>query len=169
MSSDLGRRGGYVAIGGDQPLSAQALADLLPAVLARGVPFRFAAGGWSMAPFIRDGDVVTIAPLTRSARLGDVVAVRGPGGRGIVVHRVVALRRSVCTIRADNCERDDGDAPRADILGTVIRVDRGPHRVRLGLGPERAVIAVLSRRAMLQPLVVTARGLRAVARGGGGS
>ena len=38
------------------------------------------------------------------------------------------------------------------ILGRVTRIERAGRRVRLGLGPERALIAVLSRRGLLRPL-----------------
>ena len=70
----------------DLPLSGQALLDLMRAVLAKGVPFRFCARGWSMAPFIRDGDVITVSPLRQSLPgVGEVVAFvrpedRQPGG-----------------------------------------------------------------------------------------
>ena len=38
------------------------VAELMTAVLTRGVPFRFQASGVSMSPFIHDNDVITIAP-----------------------------------------------------------------------------------------------------------
>jgi hypothetical protein len=167
MSSSSRESVGYVASGGVQALSAEALADLMPAVLARGVPFRFEARGVSMWPFIRDADVVTVAQVVRRPRLGDVVAARAPGGRRIVVHRVVALGRDACLIRADNCEREDGDVPYPDVLGVVTRVDRGSQHIRFGLGPERMAITLLSRAAVLRPLLGAAWSLRGlVVRGG---
>ena len=47
---------------GGLSLSGEALIELMRAVLARGLPFRFAARGFSMAPFIRDGDVISVSP-----------------------------------------------------------------------------------------------------------
>lgn len=166
MSSEPYQSARYAAFAGVQALSAEALADLLPAVLARGVPFRFEARGVSMTPFIRDADVVTVTRPAGRPRLGEVVAVPEPGGGGIVVHRVVARHHGACTVRADNCDRADGDVPYPDILGVVTCVERRTRRIRLGLGPERVAIALLSRSALLKPLLASAGKLRALARGG---
>ena len=111
-----------------------------------------------MIPFIRDGDVVTIAPLHgRRARFGEVVAFAGPAG-GLVVHRVVARMSDCYEIRADNSSGPDGVVPAVGVFGAVSRVERRGHRVRLGLGPERALVGGLVRLGLLQPLV---NGLRA--------
>ena len=112
-----------------------------------------------MMPFIRDGDVVTIAPLHgRRARFGEVVAFAGPAG-GLVVHRVVARMPDSYEIRADNSYAPDGVIPAAGVFGAVSRVERRGHRVRFGLGPERALVGGLVRMGLLQPVV---NGLRAV-------
>lgn len=143
-----------VVRGADLPLSGDALLDLMAAVLARGVPFRFRARGWSMAPFIRDGDVITVAPLGRAApRVGEVVAFVRPEGGNLVVHRVVALRGASVAIQGDNVpEYPDGLVPPANLLGRVTRIERVGRPVWLGLGPERHVIAWLSRTGLLLPL-----------------
>ena len=134
---------------------------MLKDVLARGVPFRFEAGGYSMTPFIRDSDVVTISPLHgRRARFGEVVAYAGPT-EGLIVHRVVARRPGFYEIRADNSYAADGVVPAARVFGAVSRVERRGHRVRLGLGPERALVGVLVRLGLLQPLVSALRAVRA--------
>ena len=50
------------------------------AVLEKGRAFRFEARGTSMLPLIRDGDVVTVTPLSGGGpRTGDVVAFADPG------------------------------------------------------------------------------------------
>ena len=41
-------------------LSGYVLIELMKAVLEKNVPFRFRGKGFSMSPFIRDGDVITI-------------------------------------------------------------------------------------------------------------
>lgn len=147
--------------GGAHSLSGKALSALLADVLARGVPFRFEAKGHSMIPFIRDGDVLTIAPLRdRRARFGEVVAFAGPT-RGLIVHRVVARKPGGYLIRADNSYAPDGVVPASGIYGAVTRVERRGRRVRLGLGPERALVGVLVRSGMLQPFVTRLRAVRA--------
>jgi hypothetical protein len=144
----------FVTKAAEFPLSGQALLELMRAVLARGLPFRFCARGWSMAPFIRDGDVITVSPLGRGLpRVGEVVAFVRPGGGHLVVHRVVARRDSALFIRGDSVpECADGIIPPENLLGQVTRVTRNGQEVWLGLGPEGAVIAWLSRRRLLTPL-----------------
>lgn len=129
-------------------------------MLARGVPFRFEARGYSMAPFIRNGDVVTISPLRgRLACFGEVVAFAN-STEGLVVHRVVARGPGGYEIRADNPGGRDDIVPATSVFGAVTRVERRGHSVRLGLGPERALVGVLVRLGLLQPLVATLRAAR---------
>jgi hypothetical protein len=49
--------------GSDLPLSGPALVHLLRAMMDKGAPVRFRAKGFSMSPFIKNKDVVTISPL----------------------------------------------------------------------------------------------------------
>ena len=144
----------YTIRGDELSLSGAALLGLMREVLSKGVPFRFRAKGWSMLPFIRDGDVISISPLTHaSPSVGDVVAFVRPGSGTLVVHRVVARRGSTCLIQSDNSPGSgDGLIPRGSILGRVTRVERGGQQIRLGLGPERFLIACLSRVGLLLPV-----------------
>lgn len=141
----------YAVPGGILALSGPVLRDCLTAVLDRGVPFRFAARGVSMYPSLRDGDVVTVAPLAGSApRVGDVVAFRN-GEERLVVHRVVAARDDVVEIRGDNCPSSDGVFERAAVLGIVARVERAGREVHDIGGARGRVAAELSRRGWLRP------------------
>lgn len=127
-------------------LSVKAVIELMQAVHAKGLPFRFNAGGHSMAPFIRDGDVICVSPLaSRAPNLGDVVAFIHPETKLLCVHRVVSVKRDSFFIQGDNMpENPDGMIPRKDILGRVTRVEHAGKMVRLGLGPERPLLALLS-------------------------
>ncbi len=143
----------FVARVGELRLSGQALLELMRAVLARGLPFRFCARGWSMTPFIRDGDVLTVSPLQQSPGLGEVVAFVRPGIEKLVVHRVVARHGAASLVQGDaESEYADRLVLRGNLLGRVIRVERNGRNVWLGLGPERVVIAWLSRLGQLTPL-----------------
>jgi hypothetical protein len=141
----------YSSQGGELALAGRAVLDLMQAVFRRGLPFRFRARGCSMEPLIADGDVISLTPLVRGEpHLGDVVAFIRPGPRQLVVHRVIAVRGNLCSIRGDSgC--DDGMIGRDHILGRVLCVERGARTVRGGLGPERFLIAFLSRAQILQP------------------
>jgi hypothetical protein len=135
-------------------LSGAAFIALLRAVLDKGVPFRFQATGFSMSPFIRNGDVLTVFPLSGRPRLGDVVAFVKQETGGLAIHRVVGTGAGGCLIRGDNSSRDDGFVPEANILGCVTKVERSGKNVLLGLGPERYLIAFLVRKGLLIPLLL---------------
>ena len=108
-----------------------------------------------MAPFIRDGDVITLAPLDPKdrLRLGEVVAFQHPQSGKLVVHRVVARQQRAVLIRGDAVDGcSDGLIPMDSVLGRLVKVERGGRRVSLGTGPERMLIAALSRPQLLVPL-----------------
>lgn len=141
-------------------LTGTVLADIVGEATARGMPFRFRAGGSSMFPFIRDGDVILILPLAKkSPRLGDVVAFRQAGSERLLVHRLVARAEDRYIFKGDNYTRRQQDGPlgREKLLGIVAQVERKGCAVRLGLGAERILIAVASRFGLLRPMVQAAR------------
>lgn len=145
-----GNEAAYTLDGGSLSLPGPALVGLTREVLDRGLPFRFSAPGFSMSPFIRDGDVITLALYQAgSCRAGHVVAFVRPDTGCLVVHRVVAVSETGCRIRGDNSPEEDGEIPHSQILGRVTRVERAGNPVRFGFGPERVVIALFSRRGWL--------------------
>lgn len=147
----------YSVDGGVLSLSGPALRAFLGDVLARGVPFRFRARGMSMDPFIRDGDVITVVPLHARPRLGDVIACTHPGNGRLMVHRVVAAGQDGLVLRGDANDAADGAVAWGEVLGAVSAVQRGGRAVLLGRGPERLLLAYLSRGGALRPLVAEAR------------
>jgi hypothetical protein len=132
-------------------LSGKALIELMQAVHAKGLPFRFSAGGHSMAPFINDGDVVCVSPVaSRAPGLGDIAAFIHPETKLLCLHRVLSVHGDHFLIQGDNIpEKPDGVIPREAIVGRVTRVERTGRRVRLGIGPERLLLAFLSRCGLL--------------------
>jgi signal peptidase I len=136
-------------------LPGSAFIELLQAVLNKGTPFRFRAEGFSMYPFIRNGDVVTLSPLFDAVpRLGDVIAFVRPGTNRLIVHRVIGKRGSSFLTKGDNLSSVDGFIPEANILGNVTKVERNGKEVFSGIGPERILIALFSRRGVLFPLLL---------------
>lgn len=119
----------------------------MQAVHEKGRPFRFNAGGYSMAPFIRNGDVICVSSLNScDPGPGDVVAFIHPDTGSPCIHRVLSVRNGRFFIQGDNMpEKPDGMVPREAIFGRVTRVERAGRRISLGLGPERRLIALLSR------------------------
>jgi len=108
-----------------------------------------------MVPFIRDRDVLTIAPIgDRQPRVGEVVAVRLSETGRMAVHRVVARVGVGWLIRGDNCLEADGVVSLDELLGRVVRVERDGRDVRLGHGAEGVWIAGLSRSGSLMRLQI---------------
>ena len=140
-----------------QIISNARFAELIAAVLAKGAPFRFQANGSSMSPFIRDGDVITISTAPIRIGLGEMVAFVNPDHDRLTVHRVVQILHDGYLIQGDNIPKPDGCVSRSDIIGRVIRVEHQRQYMWLGLGPERIVIAFLSRHGWLVPLLIPFR------------
>ena len=162
--------GGYVVRGGALGLSGAMLREFLAAVLDRRAAFRFTARGFSMSPFIRDGDAVTVSPCSgRPLRPGDVVACRVVAGDSVFVHRVVSHSGDRYLVRGDNAESPDGLVGLDDILGVVTLVERRGRVVHTAIGPTGRLVAALSRRGRLRPCVDAGRRvLRPLFRGDGG-
>jgi len=141
--------------GSNHPLSGRDLVELLRAVLSKGVPARFQAKGFSMSPFIRNKDVVTISPLKgKLPGLGHIIAFAHPETEGLCIHRIVRKKDGIYVTKGDNISETDECVPGENILGFVTRVERNGKQVFLGLGPERFLIAFLGRRGLLFPLLL---------------
>jgi hypothetical protein len=138
---------------GDLSLSSQQLEKLMRGVLNKGACFRFQGKGFSMSPFIKDGDVLTISPLQASApRFGDVVVFTHPNTGKLIIHRVIGKRAGSYLTKGDNAPEEDGLVSRAAIVGRVTRVQRNGKYVSLGLGPDRFIIAFVTRNGLLSLL-----------------
>lgn len=140
-------------------ISVEALAEIMQAVLARGSVFHFRARGISMSPFIKSGDDITIAPPSlEKPAVGKVAAYIQPETDHLVVHRIIARQGAVFLIQGDNVSDQAGDwVSSAEVLGCVTRIKRSGRPVRLGLGPERYLIAFLARTGILEGVLLCLR------------
>lgn len=126
--------------------SSKALVELIQATLAKGACFRLKANGFSMSPFIRDGDVITISKLSNlNIGLGKVLAFTAPQTGKLVIHRVVGKNNGLYLIKGDNALNIDGLICKENILGYVNRIERNNRDISLGLGWERLIIAFFSK------------------------
>ncbi len=131
-------------------LTAKELRDLAESVLSKGASFRFKARGFSMAPFIMDGDVITVVPAKRgSIGFGQLVAFTHPLTGKLVIHRLLGGSRGVHIVKGDNILSIDGLIPERNILGIVIGICREGKRITFGLGHEKYVIGFLSQLKLL--------------------
>jgi len=156
-----GSKPGLKTIPGEAlPLSNASFLSLARAVLGRGYSLRFLAKGFSMAPFIRDGDVLTLAPRAgKRLRPGDIVAYVNPSDGRLSVHRIIAWRAGKITIKGDNVPMPDGTFAEDSVLGIVRRVERDGRVVRPGFGIAGRLIAGLSGQRTWYGLLAGARTL----------
>ena len=95
------------------------------------LPMRIPLEGDSMRPLIRRGrDRVTIVPLTRTLKRGDVVLFESPPGR-YVVHRVYRLKEGRVQTLGDHCWNPDPWMPEKQVLGQVVQAERGKMKIPL--------------------------------------
>ncbi len=137
--------------GDSLPIAGDALVDLLKEVLSRGAAFHLRAKGTSMQPFINDGDNITISPLGNvRLGIGRVIAYTRPESKSLVVHRIIDHSKDAFIIHGDNANKHTFDRVNKDaVLGYVIRVERDGRHIFWGLGPERYLIAWLSKAGLL--------------------
>lgn len=131
------------------PCTSTAFAGLSAEILRSGVALRFQARGTSMAPLVRDGDVLLVWPREPgSVRIGDVALCSVDPGR-VVVHRVIRKESRPegmrFTVQGDQAVRPDGLIPAAQILGWVVAVERAGIRIDM----DRPVMRLLGRLAAL--------------------
>jgi len=149
----MSRPSPYATLGGELHLSNFGQLELLRGMMERGVPLRTSVRGFSMAPFILDRDVLTIAPVgDQEPRVGEMVAFLMPGTEQLALHRVVARPTAGWLVRGDACLQVDGIVGRDQILGRVVRVEREGRDICLGLSVGGAWIAALSRSGQLARL-----------------
>jgi hypothetical protein len=58
-------------------------------------------------------------------------------------------------IKGDNALEPDGVISKDNILGYVTRVQRNGRNIFAGLGPERYIVALLSRRTLIFPFLLS--------------
>jgi signal peptidase I len=136
------------------------MVEIAETVLGKGLRFRFQARGWSMAPLIRDRDVLTLGPLPETEpHFGDVVAFRRLGSEKLMVHRIVGKKNNLFVLHGDANPEADSPIPVSHILGRVAQVERNGRQVRLGLGLEKYLIAILVRTGCLNFILDSLRTL----------
>lgn len=142
------------------------VARLAGALLGEGLSVEVRVTGSSMSPFIQPDDVVVLDPIgTAPVRVGQVLCFLRDPDR-LAIHRVIADGEAGWWIlRGDGAGVADQPIRREGILGRVSAIHRGGRSVRVGLGPVGIVIALLSKRGMMAPLVEAARRALVITRG----
>ena len=102
------------------------LLDLTAELLSRGTTVRFRPSGRSMYPSIREGEIITVEPVSASdVKLADIVLYESD--RGLIAHRVIEIASKdawVFRLRGDASLSCDEPVAGQQILGRVVRVHR---------------------------------------------
>jgi len=119
------------------------LSELSREILEKGNPVRFQARGWSMHPFIRDGDFIVVNPIeTSPIKTGDVVFYATTGNK-IIVHRVIKRHkkdsRITLLIRGDATFGPPEEVDIKNVLGKVVSVERGEQQISLDKGLSKLI------------------------------
>lgn len=122
-------------------LSDPAAQRLLVELLSGETSVRIRVTGRSMAPFILDGDILTITPAGREAACAGEVVVYVDGAARLIAHRVLARRESaggvVLTLQGDAGRAAVERVRRDRVLGRVRVLERGGRVIALDGGPWR--------------------------------
>jgi len=116
-------------------LSPSLLPEVILDLLSLGHGVRFRAKGGSMQPTIREGEVITVAPVKpRDVKQRDVILYRNKGR--VVVHRVARIRRKegnrvLFITRGDGSCSCDAPVESHQILGAVVSVQRNGRSIDL--------------------------------------
>ncbi|MEI8173690.1 MAG: signal peptidase I [Deltaproteobacteria bacterium] len=113
------------------PLSNANLLKLSNDLLERGTSIRFRVKGFSMRPFIRDGDFIIVAPVENSSiSLGDVVFFFSDDDQ-VIVHRVIRKYKSnggiSMMVKGDATFGLPDKVDSRNILGKVVVIERNGH------------------------------------------
>lgn len=97
-------------------------------------PVSIYLAGESMRPLVRKGkDLVTLAPVQRDVRRGDVVLLRDGAGR-YVVHRVWKTNGQMVQTLGDGSWAEDAWIEQKSVLALAVAVKRGRRTVRIDNG-----------------------------------
>jgi len=104
-------------------------------MLEKGKSIRFQAKGWSMRPFIRDGDFIVVSPVKGSSiRKGDVVFYSTTENE-IIVHRIIRKYkkndRITVLIKGDASFGPPEKVDIQNVLGKAIAIERNGREKRL--------------------------------------
>ena len=111
-------------------LKREDFASVTQEVLGRGRALRFRAKGGSMSPFIRNGDVVEVAPAEGNINLGDIILYRSSNGNP-VIHRVIQKRKENIITKGDSVPSSDQPLLSRQVLGRVVCIEKNGWHLRL--------------------------------------
>jgi hypothetical protein len=123
---------------GKVKLNHSEFTQLSSEILDEGKILRFTAHGSSMAPFIRDGDILTVEPVDHTLlRVGKIVFYRTEGD-SLIAHRIVGIQEDsegiLLKVRGDVSPGSEDVITLDKILGLIVSVARRGKEIRMSEG-----------------------------------
>jgi hypothetical protein len=117
------------------PCETAPFASLSAEILLLGKSLRFRAGGASMRPLVRDGDILLVRPVQAGPlRVGDIILYRSQPER-VLVHRVVRRFPGPdgwrYLVQGDQAQQPDGMIPQAQVYGRVAAIERAGRHINV--------------------------------------
>jgi len=111
------------------------LLELSKDIFRKGKSIRFQAKGWSMRPFIRDGDFILVSSIENSSiKAGDIVFHLTTENK-VIVHRVIRKHkkgnRMIMFIKGDATFSSPEKVEMQNVLGKVVAFERNGQKKRL--------------------------------------
>ncbi len=119
-------------------LDRNELEILAEEIIGRGGSFSFKARGFSMYPFIHDGDILTISPVnTNELKVGDIILYKSLD-EGVVLHRVIGKTKvgntEMLKVRGDALMATPEYISTAQVIGKAIKQRRNSKVIDLQRG-----------------------------------
>ncbi len=117
-------------------------------ILEKGKSLRFQAKGWSMRPFIRDGDFIVVSSVDNSSiKTGDVVFYSSTGNK-VIAHRLIRKYkqkgRTSVFIKGDATLSLPEKIDIKNVLGKVVAIERNGRKKRLDTKLHQVIGLLLS-------------------------
>lgn len=105
---------------------------------ATDIPVTLRLNGCSMQPLIRkQKDIVTVVPVNRPVRTGDIVLFARSDGV-YVIHRICKIKGGTVLTIGDNCVDFDAPMPASQVWGIAVSLERNGKKIRLDSSFSRA-------------------------------
>jgi GNAT superfamily N-acetyltransferase len=121
-------------------LTAEEFGYLSEAVVKAGGCLRFEAHGFSMYPFLKHNDIITVRPANDSELVPGAVVLCRTSPHRLAVHRIAGSLQvggtdgDLLLIRGDACPGGGEFIGKDDVLGIISHVERGPKQFRVDRG-----------------------------------
>ncbi|MFH1478497.1 MAG: S24/S26 family peptidase [Candidatus Omnitrophota bacterium] len=141
----------FIKEGQDIVFDSSAFIELLKVTLNKNAGFRFKAKGFSMSPFIMDGDTITLCRLNDKGDfcLGDMAAFIHPVTRRLTVHRIIGRKRDCYVLKGDSMLWIDGIIKKEDMLAFVEKIERNNKNIFFGNRRTRFLIFFLTKTRLI--------------------